>query len=248
MAEADGAPPVALDVDAIVLAAGRGERLGLGPKALLRLGGRSLLDRAIAALQPLARRVIVGVPEDLAEGWVGRTDRPLAGSVIVLAGGATRMDTTLRLLRACTAPFIVQHDVVHPFVTEELTRRVLAAARRTGAALAAVRSEAHVYRGDTRVAERVPGAGGLWLAQKPLAYSREALTRALGSGAALPDGAGALGLMLAAGQAIEIVPGEPWNVKISTPSDWALAQVLDQALAAGALGRADAAPQGAGLR
>ena len=43
-------------VDGIVLAAGRGERLGLGPKAWLTLGGRTLLERAVATmrLSPIA--------------------------------------------------------------------------------------------------------------------------------------------------------------------------------------------------
>jgi 2-C-methyl-D-erythritol 4-phosphate cytidylyltransferase len=145
------------------------------------------------------------------------------------------METTLTLLGASTAAFVVQHDVVHPFVTEDLTRRVLDAARRTGAALAAGRSGAHVYRGGTTVTERVRAGDGLWLAQKPLAFSRDAMRRALDARHPLPEGAGALGPLLAAGQPIEIVPGEPYNIKISTASDWALAQILDAAMAAGAL-------------
>ena len=226
----------AADVDAIVLAAGQGERLGLGPKALLALGGRTLLERAIAVMLAVARRVIAGVPESCVAECAARYGAPSGGRVLVVTGGATRMDTTLRLFRETAAPFVIQHDVVHPFVTEDLARRVLAAARRTGTALAAERAGAHVYRGGARVAERVLRGDGLWLAQKPLAFSREAFARALAAGHPLPDGAGALGPLLAAGHPVEIVPGEPWNAKISTPADWALAQVIDRALASGTLG------------
>jgi 2-C-methyl-D-erythritol 4-phosphate cytidylyltransferase len=226
----DADAPVA--VDAIVLAAGSGERLGLGPKALLTLGGRTLLERAIAVMQCVAQRVIVGVPEDCVE----RIGPACAGNVLVLAGGKTRMETTLRLFDACTAPLIVQHDVVHPFVTAELARRVVAAARRRGAAMTAERAGAHVYRGGAEVTERIATAGGLWLAQKPLAFSRAALARALERSPLLPDGAGTPDLLLATGQPIEIVPGEPWNIKLTTQDDWALAQAIHPLLADGALG------------
>ena len=219
-------------VEAIVLAAGSGERLGLGPKALLTLGGRTLLERAISVMLSVARRVIVGVPEDCVE----RIGAACAGNVLILAGGKTRMETTLRLFHASTAPLIVQHDVVHPFVTAELTRRVVAAARRTGAAMTAEKAGAHVYRGGAEVAERIATTGGLWLAQKPLAFSRAALARALELGPPLPDGAGAPDLLLAAGQPIEIVPGEPWNIKLTTPGDWALAQAIHPLLVDGSLG------------
>ena len=53
--------PVGLDDEVVVLAAGRGDRLGLGPKAWLVLGGRTLLERAVATMRLAGCRVIVGV-------------------------------------------------------------------------------------------------------------------------------------------------------------------------------------------
>ena len=159
-------------VEALILAAGRGERLGLGPKALLVLGGRTLLERAIEVMQSVAGRILVGVPEDCVE----QVRATVAESVVVLAGGPTRMETFRRLFRASTAPLLVQHDVVHPFATPDVARRVVAA-EKAGAAMAVARVAEHVFRGEGRVAERVAGGEALWLARKPLAFRRSPRTR-----------------------------------------------------------------------
>lgn len=210
------------DVEAIVLAAGRGERLGLGPKAFLVLDGRTLLDRAVALMLTVARRVVVGLPEEHVErAAAARSER-----VTVIAGGATRIETTLRLYAATTAAIVVQHDVVHPFASCALARRVVRAARLAGAAMAVAPSGAHVYRGAARLDERIAPGPGLWLAQKPLAYTRAALDAALATGGTAPKGAGTPDLLLAAGQPIEAVEGDPWNIKITNARDWRLAGAI----------------------
>ena len=219
-------------VDALVLAAGRGERTGLGPKAFLMLGGRTLLERAIEVARTAAARVIVGVPEDNAHD----VPTPRDSSVVLLPGGKTRLETTLRLFRVSSAPIILLHDVVHPFVSAKLVQRVVAAARRTGAAMAAVRETAHTFRGDGTLDGRVLEPAPLWLARKPLAFSREAFARALETSSAPATGdAGTAELLLAAGQPIVPVPVEPWNIKVTTPDDWALALEIERLRAAGAL-------------
>jgi len=235
-------------VEAIVLAAGQGDRLGLGPKAFLRLAGKTLLDRAIGVMRSVAERVIVGVPEEL----VGQVQAIHAGpDVLVLAGGPTRLDTTRRLLAASSAPLIVQHDVVHPFVGVALARQVVAAARRRGAAMAVAPVAEHVFRADGDLVERVSSTGGLWLARKPLAFARGALrlTEAPRDGdsqttsAPAPLDAGTPELLFAAGQPVAIVPVKAWNIKISSPPDWALAQAIDALWRAGQL---DDGPDGPG--
>ena len=215
---ADRRPPI----DALILAAGRGERLGLGPKALLVLGGRTLLERAIDVVQSVADRVLLAVPEECVEAIRAR----VADGVLVLAGGATRMETFLRLFRASSAPLVLQHDVVHPFATPDLARRVVAAAERAGAAMAARPVAEHVFRGDGRVVERIAG-GALWLARKPLAFHRDALAHVLDGRAPAPADAGTVELLLAAGQRVEPVAAAPWDLKITTAADWALATALE---------------------
>jgi len=209
-------------VEALVLAAGRGERLGLGPKALLVLGGRTLLERAIEVAQSVAERVLVAVPEECVED----VRACVPERVVVHAGGQTRMETFLRLFRASSAPLLLQHDVVHPFATPDLARRVVSAAERVGAAMAAARVAEHVFRGEGRVAERIAGGGALWLARKPLAFHRRALAHALDGRAMMASDAGTVELLLAAGQSVEPVAVEGWDLKVTTAADWALAVAL----------------------
>lgn len=119
------------DVDGIVLAAGRGERLGLGPKAWLVLGGRTLLERAVSTMRLVADRVTVGVAlVDLERA------RTLCGTdAVVVAGGATHRETMAAAFCAGSAPWVLVHDVAHPFLTPDLAHRVLEAARAGSAAV-----------------------------------------------------------------------------------------------------------------
>src|SRR5688500_17988110 len=100
-------------VDGIVLAAGRGERLGLGPKAWLTLGDRTLLERAVATMRQVADSVTVGV----AEADIERARAMCGDDVVVVAGGATHRDTMTAAYRAGSAPWVLVHDVAHPFLT-----------------------------------------------------------------------------------------------------------------------------------
>src|SRR6185295_15560410 len=102
----------------------------------------------------------------------------------------------------------------------DVARRVVAAARMAGAAMAVARVAEHVFRGEGRVAERVAGGEVLWLARKPLAFQRTALARVLDGSLAVPGDAGTVELLLASGQAVETVPVEPWDIKITTRADW----------------------------
>jgi 2-C-methyl-D-erythritol 4-phosphate cytidylyltransferase len=211
------------DVDAIVLAAGRGERLGLGPKAWLTLGGRTLLARAIETVQALPARVFVGVaPEHL-----GRARESCGAGITVVPGGATHRETMLAAFQAGDAPVVLVHDVAHPFVTRALAREVLMAARHEGAAVAAVRAMTTAYHqvGDEPAARF--DAGAIWTVRRPFVFQRADFVHGLEQSAA-HDG---LSVILArAGVRTALVPAASWNIKVTTKDDWALAQAIEQGL------------------
>lgn len=210
------------EVDAIVLAAGRGERLGLGPKAWLVLGGRTLLERAVATMRLVARRVIVGVAtedQDRARRLCGR-------ETVVVPGGATHRGTMLAAFRVGDAPFVLIHDVAHPFVTPALAREVIEVARLRGAAVAAVAARASAYR---VVAGEPPArlGGEIWHVRRPIVLPRADFTRGLEAGA----GEEGLTVILdRVGVPTELVPAPSWNIKLTTPDDWALACAIEQSL------------------
>src|SRR5206468_6448607 len=82
---------------ALIVAAGRGERLGSGrPKALVTLAGRPMMEWSIAALQMVAavKRIVVALPPEQV-----MVDVP--DEVVTVAGGATRSQSVRAALRAC---------------------------------------------------------------------------------------------------------------------------------------------------
>jgi 2-C-methyl-D-erythritol 4-phosphate cytidylyltransferase len=160
------------DVDAIVLAAGQGDRLGLGPKAWLALGGRTLLERAVATMRLVTDHVIVGVAAgdlDRARGVRRRCRRGPAAPL-------SRDDAA-----ACAgAGVVLIHDVAHPFVTPALARAVIEAAHGRGAAVAAVVATSSAYRHARGTAPvRLAGAGDVWLVRRPFVFRRADFARAL---------------------------------------------------------------------
>lgn len=104
--------------DAIVLAGGRSRRMGGADKAVLLLGGRTLLDLVLSALDGAERVVVVG-PKRWDRAGVLWTKEDPAGS-----GPAAALDAGLKLVRAGT---VVVVGVDHPFVTAELVATLVRA-------------------------------------------------------------------------------------------------------------------------
>jgi 2-C-methyl-D-erythritol 4-phosphate cytidylyltransferase len=219
-------------VAALVLAAGRGERLGASvPKAFLPLAGRPLVVRAIEALaaRPEVERIVPVLPAaDLARfAALGLADDGRLAAPV--AGGAERQDSMRAGLEALPAgiELVAVHDAARPLVRPDDVARVIAAAARTGAALLAVPVRDTLKRArDGRVAETLSRAE-CWAAQTPqvfrVALLREALVKAEAEGFVATDDAQ---LVERLGAPVEIVEGDPGNLKITWPEDVALAEAV----------------------
>jgi len=220
---------------AIVPAAGRGSRIGLKiPKTFVDLGGAPLLARTIALLAA-SRRIALIQPvlprAHLARFRTGILSRHRwAACRPAVAGGRERQDSVAAGLRALPddVEYVVIHDGARPFATTALVDRVLAEARRHGAALAAIPVQDTVKRvsADFFLAGTVDRRS-LWLAQTPQAFSvgllREAHARARAAGLEATDDAA---LVEALGHPVRVVLGSRLNFKITTREDLALARKL----------------------
>ena len=213
-------------VDGIVLAGGRGERLGLGPKAWLTLGGRTLLERAVTTMRLVADRVTVGVAVDDVE----RAQAVCGADAIIVAGGATHRETMVAAYRAGSAPWLLVHDVAHPFLTEDLARGVIDAARAGSAAVAAVREAASAYHIPRDGARERLGPGTVWLVRRPFVCRRADFARVLDTVAG-EDGLSVL--LERVGVHTQLVPASPWHIKVTTAEDWSLAQAIERQLQPG---------------
>jgi 2-C-methyl-D-erythritol 4-phosphate cytidylyltransferase len=210
------------DVAALIPAAGAGARLGLGPKAFVRLAGRTLLEHAVALFDGVADEIVVAVP-------AGREEeaRALAPRARVLTGGASRQETVARLVAASDAPWLLVHDAARPFTPPEVVLRVLEAARVAGAATAAlsVADTLHDVERDAPVPR-----GALRAVQTPQGFARATLEaahrHALAVGLEATDDAQ---LVRAAGGAVALVVGSPWGHKLTGPDDLGWLEALARA-------------------
>ena len=212
---------------ALLVAAGRGERLGAdGPKAFAMLAGRPMLEWSLDALRrvPAVARVVVALPEGVAapEGTIG------------VAGGAERSHSVRAALAAAGAgpddePVIV-HDAARPLASPELFERALGALAATGAdaVVAAARVTDTIKRAgaDLRVAETLDRSA-LWAVQTPQVFRRAALARALAQpDAVLAAATDDAGLVEQAGGRVHVVESSAGNLKVTTPTDLRLAELL----------------------
>jgi molybdopterin-guanine dinucleotide biosynthesis protein A len=93
--------------DAIVLAGGKGRRLGGVDKAALEVGGRPLLERVLQALVGAQRIVVVGPSRSLPPGVLGTSERPPGGGPVAgLAAGLAQVQASLVAVLACDLPFV----------------------------------------------------------------------------------------------------------------------------------------------
>lgn len=217
---------------ALVLAAGTGERLGLGPKAFLRLGGQTLLARVADVLSSCVGRVIVGAPA----GFVAAAHKEVGNRAEAFSGGLSRRETLLQLLSRCNEELILIHDVARPLVRRELVMRVLAAAEETGAATAIAEQSVHVVATENGyLGQVIPrfkgGIGGT-----PSAYCRSAINQALRYAAEhCIEDLVPYALLVSQGTLVRAVPSDQWNIKITTPLDWEVAKLLSSSLTPGSL-------------
>jgi 2-C-methyl-D-erythritol 4-phosphate cytidylyltransferase len=202
----------------LIAAAGAGTRLGLGPKAFLQLGGRTLLERVVSGVRQVAGEVAVALPPPTVSEWQGR----LPG-VCVIAGGATRQETYARLLGAVKADWIMTQDVTRPFASPALMIRVVEAALSCGAAGAFLACPVPVARIEGGLISGHLRSRDAMLPQCPSVFRRDLFERALAEGGQEQT---IWQLALNCGIPIRPVEGEPGNIKITGAADWEMARRL----------------------
>jgi len=223
-----------MDLAVILAGAGLGSRMeGRGPKLLLKLEGRTLLERAAEPFlaHPAVAEVVAVVPADLLEaarGALAAAPRERAVPARAVAGGATRQESVRLGLEALTseAAYVAVHDVARPLVTTALVERVLAAARAHGAAIPALPVRDTVKEVDAGLVRRSVPRDSLMAAQTPQIFSRAILARAHEPNRNAPDATDDASLVEALDLPVAVVLGEPSNLKITEPTDLTVAQVL----------------------
>jgi 2-C-methyl-D-erythritol 4-phosphate cytidylyltransferase/2-C-methyl-D-erythritol 2,4-cyclodiphosphate synthase len=218
-----------MQVAAIIAAGGRGTRLGgHEPKQFLEIGGVSMLQMSVDALRrsPRIQEIVVALPADhVASAAAVLADAPGA-SLIVVAGGARRQDSVARAF-ARVGPgidIVLVHDAARPFVSADLVERTIDAAAAHGAAIAAIPVRDTVKQASaalvdgSHVVQATLRRDEIFLAQTPQAFRRDVLAAAMAAESGL-DATDEAMLVERAGFPVHLVPGDPTNVKVTTPED-----------------------------
>ena len=222
-------------VSAILAAAGRGTRLGAAiPKQMLPLGERTILQRSFDIVESHDQidEVVIALPPELAN-----TPPPFLISsrkpVRIVDGGLRRQDSVAKAFAEVSksAGLIVIHDAARPFATGDLFTRVIEAAAKGGAAIAAIEALDTVKEATAapglRIVARTIARGSVYLAQTPQAFTRAVLEDAIERGRRSLDAAtDEASLAEDAGHSVRLVDGESTNIKITTEQDLTVSKAL----------------------
>jgi 2-C-methyl-D-erythritol 4-phosphate cytidylyltransferase len=215
-------------VGAVIAAAGESRRMGGIDKVFAPLGGKPILARVIATFQrcKLVDQIVVVVNAKsiekccqlVAEGrWRKVSD--------VCAGGKLRQDSVAAGLKKLDCDWVVIHDGARPLVTRELIEGGLKAAQETGAAVVAIPvTDTIKIAGDDRIVHQTPPRQNLWAVQTPQVFRLKIISRAYEQieGEVTDDASLVEGL----GNKVKLYMGSYDNIKITSPHDLALAEIL----------------------
>jgi 2-C-methyl-D-erythritol 4-phosphate cytidylyltransferase len=210
-------------------------------KQFTELGGTPILVHTIrrfAAVDPVTE-IWVALRENEIAGFRARLEQEtkqtkdlLKKKIELVVGGEHRQQSVQSALNAVEAKaddIILVHDAVRPFITEEITREVIDAAQKYGAAIAgmpAVDTVKQVERTSegALIKATIPRAA-IVMAQTPQGFRYSVIKKAFDEAAS--DGfmgTDESSLVERSGHDVAVVMGSPRNIKITTPADMELAE------------------------
>jgi len=211
---------------ALIVAAGRGERLGSGrPKALVMLSGRPMLQWSVDSLRRVraVQEIVIALPE-------GELEAAPEGTIGVL-GGATRSESVRSALAAAAATdAVIVHDAARPLASPELFERTLADLDRWGCdaviAAAPVSDTIKEVGDDGRTVRATLERSRLWAVQTPQVFRWAALERALQAPAdVLAAATDDAWLIERSGGVVRVTESDPGNIKVTSPIDLRVAEL-----------------------
>ena len=215
---------------AVILAAGSASRMGGIDKVMAPIGGEPMVKRTVRNFQECdaVSEIVVVTREDLlarVTAMCGEFSKVTA----VVVGGKDRVESTNRGLNALSSKvkLAAVHDGARPFAGWQLIDRVIRAANTYGAAAPAIAVKDTIKVVTGGVVSSTPDRSTLQAAQTPQVFDfdmlRGALKKAILEEAKITDDCSAVENM---GMSVKIVQGDERNIKITTPLDLKIAQLL----------------------
>jgi 2-C-methyl-D-erythritol 4-phosphate cytidylyltransferase len=222
-------------VSAIIVAGGKGLRMNLDiRKQYLKLGGLSILSHTLLAVDacPLVSKIYLVVPEEdrnLCKETI-LAPMQLRSPTYLVPGGEIRQKSVYNGLASIPEQdgLVLIHDGVRPFVAVEKMIQCIKVAETCGACILGIPVKDTLKRCDNLGnIEKTIDRNALWLAQTPQAFQfhliKKAHDFAMSENFTGTDDASLLEFM---GARVHIIPGSIFNIKITTPGDYSMAQAL----------------------
>jgi 2-C-methyl-D-erythritol 4-phosphate cytidylyltransferase len=226
---------------AIIVAAGKSQRMGGADKQLRTIGGVPVLARTVAAFQAcddVGAIVLVLNPDNMGAAAEMSSEYGWSKVRSMVAGGERRQDSVRAGLggvadmarQKIPAEWVAVHDGARPLVTPGLISRGLEAAREVGAAIAALPATETIKVVDASgTITATPERSNLWIAQTPQVFRTDLLVAAYdaleqnGADAEATDCARIVEMI---GRPVKVYEGERTNIKITTALDLLVAEAI----------------------
>jgi 2-C-methyl-D-erythritol 4-phosphate cytidylyltransferase/2-C-methyl-D-erythritol 2,4-cyclodiphosphate synthase len=208
-------------IAAIIAAAGSGERFGAPiPKALIHLGDKTLLEHAIANLAPVVDQIVVTAPA----GYEEQIKALVGEEITVVTGGATRSQSVSIGLAEINqaSDFVLVHDAARALASTTMASRVIQSLRAGEVGVIPGVAEVNTLKvvdKDGYVIDS-PERSALRHVQTPQGFAYSVLKQAHSDSPDVTDDAV---LVANAGHKILVIEGEEQALKITNPSDLAIA-------------------------
>jgi len=218
-------------VGAVIVAAGESQRMGGVDKVMVLLGGRPVLAWVLDVFQrcsTIHQIVVVLGQQNLEPGQQLAAEQGWSKVSDICLGGRRRQDSVLvGLKRLDHCGWVVIHDGARPLVTEDLVEQGMTAAGESGAAVAAVPvTDTIKMAGDDGFVQGTPPRQNLWAVQTPQVFRFDIIAEAYHQAKyEVTDDAR---LVEQLGHRVKLYMGAYDNIKLTTPDDLALAEILWQ--------------------
>lgn len=215
---------------AVIVAAGSASRMGGIDKVMADLGGEPMILRTVRAFQncDAIASIVIVTREDLIQPIAGLC-RDMKKVVAVVAGGSSRQESVHLGLNALPkgTKLAAVHDGARPLISWQVIDRVVRAANTYGAAAPAIPVKDTIKVVSGGLVKETPDRATLQAVQTPQVFDfdllRGALKKAETDGASVTDDCSAVERT---GMKIKIVEGDERNLKVTTPMDLKIAELL----------------------
>ena len=216
-------------VGAMIVAAGRAERMEGVDKVFSPLGGEPVLAHSVFVFEnsSLIDQIVIVLREDAIEqGKKLLAEKEWRKVTDVCHGGDRRQDSVSNGLKELSdCKWVIIHDGARPFVTGNMIKDGLEAARGSGASVAAVPVKDTIKRvGDDGYIIKTPPRDNLWVAQTPQVFRLDVIEKAYND--INEDVTDDSMLVERTGIKVNVFTGSYDNIKITTPKDLKLAGII----------------------